>query len=415
MQKKGSEEMSVKKIAVIGAGASGLCAAVEAAKESTNCVITVFDRMPKAAKKILVTGNGRCNFTNTDLSLADFHGDEVFLRNVLSSPYSDSEGFFRQMGVLPYIEDGRVYPRSQQASAIRDALLSEASQMKINILTDTAVTEITKKDGRFSINGAVYDAVIVAGGGKAATVHGSDGSAYALLTQFGHTCTPLYPGLCALLSHEKILKALKGVRCEAEIKLYCGKVLLGKENGEIQFNDTSVSGIPVMNLSHLCRDSENLRVELDLCKELTQNDLQKHIRAFIHNTPASETEILLSGIINRNLGYAVMEKAGIAPHTSVGRLSETEIGKLCGILKCFTLAVDKAKGFDSAQVTEGGIAVDEFAPETMMSRLCDGLFACGEILNIHGKCGGYNLHLAWTTGRIAGHNAAKYISGNERK
>lgn len=407
--------MSVKKIAVIGAGASGLCAAVEAAKEHPKCEITVLDRMPKAAKKILVTGNGRCNFTNTDLSLANFHGDESFLSDVLSSHYSDSEGFFRSTGVLPYIEDGRIYPRSQQASAIRDALLSEASQLKINILTDTAVTEVIKKDGKFAINGAVYDAVIVAGGGKAAAVHGSDGSAYALLTQFGHTCTPLYPALCAILSHEKILKVLKGVRSEAEIKLYCGKELLGKEDGEIQFNDTSISGIPVMNLSHLCRDLKDLRVELDLCREFTQNDLKNHITAFIRNTPAAETEILLSGIINQKLGYAVMEKAKIEPHTTVSRLSEADIGTLSGVLKAFTLAVDKAKDFDSAQITEGGIVVKEFDPETMMSRLCSGLFACGEILNIHGKCGGYNLQLAWTTGRIAGHNAAKYITENERK
>ncbi len=407
--------MSVKKLAIIGAGASGLCAAIEAKKALNECEITVYDRMPKAAKKILVTGNGRCNFTNRDLSPANFYGDKSFLRDVLSSAYSDSESFFHDLGILPYIEDGRIYPRSQQASAIRDVILSAAAQMKINILTDTAVTEVNKKEEKFHINGAAYDAVIVAGGGKSSAVHGSDGSAYALLTHFGHTCTPLYPALSAISSHEKTLKTIKGVRCEAEIKLYANQELLGKEYGEIQFNDGSISGIPVMNLSRLCKDLKNLRVELDLCREFTPNDLKKHITDFISNMPAAETETLLTGLNNQKLGFSVMEKAKIAPHTLVNRLSESDINKILNTLKHYTLAVDKAKDFDSAQITDGGIDVKEFDSETMMSRLCDGLFACGEILNIHGNCGGYNLHLAWTTGRIAGHNAAKYISGNERK
>lgn len=205
------------------------------------------------------------------------------------------------------------------------------------------------------------------------------------------------------------------MRCEAGIKLYCSNKLLGEEDGEIQFNDGSISGIPVMNLSCLCRDLKELRVELDLCREYDLNALKKHIADFSRRMPTAQTEILLSGMINQKLGYAVMEKAKIAPHTVVSRLTAADINKLANLLKCFTLAVDKAKDFDSAQITEGGIDVKEFDSRSMMSKLCDGLFACGEVLNIHGKCGGYNLHIAWTTGRIAGHNAAKYISDTERK
>lgn len=404
-----------KSIVIIGAGASGLCAAIEAAQAAANCTVTVFEKLPKAAKKITVTGNGRCNFANTDLSAKNFHGEHSFLISILTSPYADSDRFFRSLGVLPYYEDGRIYPRSQQAGAIRDALLRKTEELGVRIITDSAVTKIEENGNSFRVNGIDADAVIIAGGGKAAPVHGTDGSAYALLTKLGHGCSPLFPALSALSSKEKLLRGLKGVRARCDVSLFDGRELLGTESGEVQFNDNSVSGIPVLDLSYLCRDRKGLHIELDLCPEYCTEELSCHIADFKGNSPDAETEAMLGGMVNIKLGYAIMEKAAIAPHTPVGKLKSTEISSLLSVLKCFGLSIEKTKDFDSAQITEGGINANEFDPQTMMSKLKNGIFACGEILDIHGKCGGYNLHLAWTTGRIAGHNAAKYISENERK
>ncbi len=402
-----------KSIVIIGAGASGLCAAIEAAQTDKNCTVTVFEKLPKAAKKITVTGNGRCNFTNTDLSAKNFHGEHSFLKSILTSPYADSDRFFRSLGVLPYFEDGRIYPRSQQAGTIRDALLRKAEELGVKIITESAVTKIEENGTAFTVNGVNADAVIIAGGGKAAPVHGTDGSAYALLMQFGHDCSALFPALSALSSREKLLRGLKGVRAQCDVSLFDGREFLGTESGEVQFNENSVSGIPVLDLSYLCRGRKNLHVQLDLCPEYCSEELSYHITDFINNSHKAETEAMLSGIVNIKLGYAIMEKAGIAPHTTVGKLKSTEISSLLSVLKCFDLSMEKAKDFEFAQITEGGIDVNEFDPQTMMSKLKSGIFACGEILDIHGKCGGYNLHLAWTMGRIAGTAAAEYINKTE--
>lgn len=399
----------MKRLAVIGGGASGFAAAIEARAENPDIEITIFERLSKPLKKILATGNGRCNFTNENLSPVHFHGDSMFLRKVLTSPFSDSEGFFRSLGALSYKEDGRIYPRSQQASAIRDLLLGFAQTNSIIIKPETPVSKIEKSKRGFSVNGEYFDAVIVSGGGKSSPVQGSDGSAYKLLADFGHTLTPLYPALCGLVVKDSDLKLLKGVRAECKAELFCENTLLGGEEGEIQFTDKAVSGIPVMNLSHLCRDRKNLTLRLDLCYEIPEEELTEHIKTTVSNAPENEFENILNGVVNLKLGYAVMNRCFIKPKTKCKQLSVAQIKTTVNTLKSFEISINSTKGFDTAQITCGGIKTDEFSPETMMSKKAEGLFACGEILDIHGDCGGYNLHLAWTTGRIAGFSAANFL------
>ncbi len=398
-----------KKLAIIGGGASGLCAAIEARFENPNIDITIFEKMNKPCKKILATGNGRCNFSNKDLSPVHFYGDKGFLRDLLTSPFADSEGFFRSLGVLPHEEDERLYPRSQQASTIKDALVNKAISDGVIIKTDCAVSEIKKNKNSFFINGEEFDAVIICGGGKASSVHGSDGSCYKLLTDFGHTLTPLYPALCGLTVSDKDLNLLKGVRAESEARLYSGNTLLGSEEGEIQFNDKVISGIPIMNLSHLCENKKNLLVSLDLCPEIDEKELLEHIKASVNNSKDIEFEVVLNGIVNLKLGYALMNRCFIKPKTICGNISNQQIKNVVAMLKAFEININSTKGFDSAQVTKGGIKADEFSSKIMMSKIVDGVFACGEILDIHGDCGGYNLHLAWTTGRIAGSAAGSFL------
>ncbi len=401
--------MKKKSLAIIGGGASGLAAAIEASDNNPNISITVFDRMAKAGKKILATGNGRCNFSNEDLSPRHFYGDDEFLKKVLTSSYSDDESFFREMGMLTYHEDGRIYPRSQQASAVRDALIYKATESGVSLVTETAINTVKKTDNVFEINGEIFDAVIICGGGCAAPAQGSDGSCYSIAKSLGHSITPLYPALCGLTTPSKDPGVLKGVRCEGKVTLFCDNKYCGEESGEIQFTDKGVSGIPIMNLSHLCGDSKDIKLSLDLCSDVNREDLSHHINEAKRQSPDKETEDVLAGIVNNKLGFAIMGRARLKAHTPIGKLKGNEINNLINILKAFDIAVTGTRGFDNAQVTRGGINTGEVYPETMKSRLTDGLFFAGEILDIHGDCGGYNLHLAFTTGRIAGISASEYL------
>ena len=399
----------MKKLAIIGAGASGLCAAIEAKKANPNIDITIFERMQKSGKKILATGNGRCNFTNADLSLNHFYGNNDFLKSILSSEFSDIKDFFKNIGVLSYEEDGRIYPRSQQASTIKEALLKAVESENITIKTDNHISRIQKAENGFMVNNEYFDGVILCGGGKAASVHGSDGSCYNLAKEFGHTSTPLYPALCGLIISDKDLNLLKGVRAESEAKLYSGNNLLGKEAGEIQFTDKAISGIPIMNLSHLCENRKALKINLDLCPEINAKDLLNHIKYGVSNSPNIEFETILNGIVNLKLGFAVMNRSGIKPQSKCNSLKDFQLKEVVNQLKNFEINIKSAKGFENAQVTKGGIKTNEVSSVTMMSKKAAALFICGEILDIHGDCGGYNLHLAFTTGRIAGNNAGKFL------
>lgn len=399
----------LKKLAIIGAGASGLCAAIEAKKVNPDINITIFEKMQKSGKKILATGNGRCNFTNNDLSLKHFYGDKDFLKSILSGGYSDIKEFFKNSGVLSYEEDGRIYPRSQQASTIKEALLKTAESENTTIKTDTPVTNLEKSENGFSVNREYFDSVIICGGGKASSVHGSDGSCYCLAESLGHKVTSLYPALCGLVISDKDLNLLKGVRAESEAKLYSENTLLGIESGEIQFTDKAVSGIPVMNLSHLCENKRNLKLQLNLCPEIDEATLFNHIKQSVNKSPDIEFETVLNGIVNLKLGFAVMNRSGIKSQTKCKSVNDFQIKEAVSQLKNFEINIKSAKGFDNAQVTKGGINTNEISPFTMMSKKAEGLFLCGEILDIHGDCGGYNLHLAFTTGRIAGNSAGKYL------
>ncbi len=398
-------------IAVVGAGASGICAAIEIKRQCIEADVTVFEHLPKAAKKIPVTGNGRCNFTNRDLSPEHFYGDKSFLEGVLNSAYADTEKFFLSMGVLTYCEDGRVYPRSQQATSVRDALLKEADKLKVNIITEKRIDKITKQGECFLIDGKSFDAVIIAAGGKASPVHGSDGSGFALLESFSHKISPTYPALCGLTTDVKALKSLKGVRAEAKASLYSGNELYGCESGEIQFTDKGISGIPVMNLSHLVKNNKGLRLHLDLCEELSEAALINHILNFKNNNPCSTLEELLCGIVNSKIGYCVINRTINTYGVLLKNLSLNDIKTVAQALKCFKFNIKGTRDFSNAQISCGGAQTNEFYSNTLMSKKVPGLFACGEVLNLHGDCGGYNLHLAWTTGRIAGASAVKFLKG----
>lgn len=401
----------MKKVAILGGGASGVVCGAEIAKENKGVQVTIFERLPKLCKKILVTGNGRCNFTNTDLSPSHFYGDYDFLKAILTSVYADTENYFRSIGVMPYFEDGRVYPRSQQSNSIRDALLSQLNKDNVCIKTDFEISDISKNKNGYCCNGEFFDAVVVCGGGTASSVHGSNGSCYGLLKELNHTVTPVYPALCGLVAKEKFINSIKGVRVECKAELYSDNTLLGKERGEVQFANESVSGIPVMNLSHLCKNNKNLSLRLDICHDVDRKELEEHFYLLKGSSPETTVECALSGICNGKLGYVIIKNAGIGQGATLGNLKQRDIDNIIAELKCFTVKIDRTKDFKDAQITCGGLSTTEFNPKTMMSKINQGLFACGEVLDIHGDCGGYNLHLAFTTGRIAAYGIKEYLKG----
>ncbi len=403
-----------KRIAIIGGGASGLASAIEAKRQAKKLNIdlnvTVFEHLPKCAKKILATGNGRCNFCNTDVNEKKYNGDNDIIKSVLESDFSDTLSFFKSSGILPYFEDGRVYPRSEQATAIRDALIKTCEILNINFKVETEVNEIKCLNNKFLINNDDFDAVIVATGGTSQKSQGSDGSGYKLLKDFGHKITDITPALTAITIEEKGFKDLKGLRVNGNFSLYNGRKFLKEEAGEIQFTETALSGIPVLNLSYLVKNNKNFTAVIDFCNEFSFNELEKHFKDTKCKMPYFRTEEILSGLIPQKLSYFIMKRAGIKENTLFGKLSEKDIKQLVLNLKEAEFKVTGTRDFDYSQVTCGGADGSDFNTKTLMSKKQNGLFACGEILNVNGDCGGYNLHFAFTSGRLAGASAVKYLN-----
>lgn len=401
-------------IAIIGGGASGLSCAIEAKRQAKKLGlalnVTVFEHLNKPCKKILATGNGRCNFCNTDLNESHYSGDTAFIKDVLSSQHNDTLDFFKSLGILPYFENGRVYPRSEQASAIRDALIKTCEILKINIVTECNIENIKEQNGKFRILNNEYDSVVIATGGKSQKAQGSDGSGYRYLKEFGHKFSDIYPALSALTISQKDFKLLKGLRIKGNLALFSGRKLLKEEFGEIQFTEQALSGIPVLNISHFANNRKNLFAVIDTCNEFSTKDLTNHFTECRYKTPALRAEEVLSGLIPQKLGFLIMSRAGIKQDTLAGRLTEKQIEALVLNLKQLEFKIDGVRDFDYSQVTQGGAASDDFDTKTLMSKKQKGLFACGEILNVNGDCGGYNLHFAWTSGRLAGASAVKYLN-----
>lgn len=407
--------MTEKHIAVIGAGASGLACAIEAARtakaEKRDIKITVFEHLHKPLKKLTVTGNGRCNLSNTDISAENYHGSRALINAVLNSGFTDDEAFFGSFGLFFSVEDGRIYPRSMQASSVRDALLSEAAALGIKIITETEISSIEPAKSGFIINGEhKAGCVVIACGGKASPAQGSDGSIFPVCESLGHSFTKTAPALTAFLSTEKCLKELKGARVQAELSLFDGSRFLGSNTGEIQFTESSISGIPAFMLSHKAAGKNNLSVSLDLCPDYTEGELLSHLLKQKRLHPEYDAEAVLSGILPSKVCYTVIERSFKKKNAAMRSLGEAELKKTASVLKKLTFSVSGTRGFPEAQIMLGGINTDEINTETLMSKIHRGLFFCGEITDAAGDCGGYNLHYAWASGRLAAHSAVSYLT-----
>ncbi len=409
-----------KTIAVIGGGASGLIAAIAAADEvkrqKSAADIVIYEANARVGKKLLVTGNGRCNFSNKSVTADNFYGEPKLALSIYEKfDNSQTVEFFRSIGVLAKADvSGRIYPMSFQASAVLDALRYEVQRLGITIQTDTPVDTIEPLQYGYLLNGSYRaDVCIIATGGKAAPVHGSNGSGFRLLESLGIKATPLYPALVPLVC-DRFNKGLKGVRAQGTISIRCNGRELACDTGEIQYTEYGLSGIPSMQVSAsvaaaLDVANSDVIAVVDSCPELGSRELKSALTEFAVMNPDMPAEMLLAGIIPKKLGSQLIADCSLNPLKPIGRIHEGVIDKIVTTVKSKKYRVVAVKSFADAQVTAGGISAGEINENSLELKTLKNVFVCGELVNVHGDCGGYNLQWAWSSGFIAGKNAAKEL------
>lgn len=392
-------------IAIIGAGASGMAAAISIKRAYDKLSVVLLEALPKVGKKILATGNGRCNLTNLSAVSQNYNSKAVSSVMKACPPEKIVE-FFSSFG-LECIADNesRVYPMSNSATSVLDCMRYEIERLGVEVVTDTKVSSVNKKGDFFEINGnLVCRKLIVSAGGKAAPSQGSDGSGYALLENMGHKITPLYPGLVQLVVKEN-LKVLKGVRVKASVSLRLknGKEI-DKSEGEVLFADYGLSGIAIMDVSRSVKNND-CKCVLNILPELKKEDVVGFIMRSAKRNPRLLLEDALCGLVPRKVGYMIIKNAGLRQDVALRELSKSDIDSVAEKLKNCEFTVTGTKGFENAQITVGGACTDDFNMKTLESKKVIGLYCTGEILDVDAPCGGFNLQWAWASGIVAGTSA----------
>ncbi|MDD5883222.1 MAG: aminoacetone oxidase family FAD-binding enzyme [Firmicutes bacterium] len=397
-------------IGIIGGGASGMAAALAAA-ENKDAQVILMERQTRVGRKLLSTGNGRCNLTNLHAKDGGYHGSAPeFARYAISQfPPEAALQWFRSLGLLTVAEDsGRVYPYSDQANSVVDVLRFGLEQPNITVKLGFEVEKVKKTPNGFRVEAkgetVECDRLIVACGGLAGTKLGGSMSGYKLLRALGHSCTKLRPTLVQLKSGWAGCASLKGVRANCRVEILHNGEKTAESTGQLQFTEYGLSGPVIFEISRdVCQGGGDWKCRLDFLPEVSANDLRGELtRRRETNLPVSE---LLTGILHNRLGRVLTQSAGLAPNAPIRELSDWEIGQAVSAVKALEVSLTEPMGMDSAQVTAGGIVTSEFDETTMQSRLVPGLYACGEVLDIDGDCGGYNLQWAWSSGRLAGLHA----------
>jgi predicted Rossmann fold flavoprotein len=394
-------------VVVIGGGASGLMAALTAAEGGHR--VTLLERQARVGRKLLATGNGRCNLSNLGAAPADYYGAADFTAPALRDlGPSAALSLFRALGLLTVCEaDGKVYPFSDQAGSVVDVLRFAAEARGVVLRTGCEVTAVERRGDAFLVRTPEEtlrtDRVIACCGGVAGGKLGGTGSGYALLKALGHSCTALCPALVQVKTENTYVRSLKGVRADAHVVLLRGRTVLAESAGEVQFTDYGVSGPAIFEISRAVSVSDGqLTLRLDLLRGLEKAELEAALLARQTAYPALTLENLLTGLLHNRLGRTVLRYAGLELNAPVSGMTEGERRRVTSAVKRFALPVLGTLGFDGAQVTVGGVPTSEFRPETLESRLVPGLYAAGEVLDVDGPCGGYNLQWAWASGRLAG-------------
>ena len=397
-------------IGIIGGGASGMAAALAAA-ENPDVQVILMERQARVGRKLQATGNGRCNLTNLHAGEGGYHGDDAAFADFALKTFGPEAAldWFRELGLFTVAEEsGRVYPYSDQANSVVDVLRFALEKPNIEVKLGFEVEKIKKTSEGFRVEakeGLVEcDKLIIACGGLAGTKLGGTMSGYKLLRSLGHKCTKLRPTLVQLKSSWGGGASLKGVRANCHAQILHNGQLHSASTGELQFTEYGLSGPVIFEVSRdTCQGGGEWVCRLDFMPHVEENHLlEELLRRKQRDIPASE---LLTGILHNRLGRVLTQSAGINMNRFASETSDYDLKQLSCLVKSFDVVLTEPMGMDSAQVTAGGIVTKEFDEKTMESRINPGLYACGEVLDIDGDCGGYNLQWAWASGRLAGLHA----------
>ena len=397
-------------VGIIGAGASGMAAALSAA-EFENVQVVLMERQARVGKKLSATGNGRCNLTNLHADHSCYHGEEPHFAATAMLQYDveDTLKWFSSLGLYTVAEEsGRVYPYSDQANSVVDVLRFALEKPNIQLLTGFEVKKVKKTEEGFRVESAdeviFCDKLIIACGGLAGTKLGGSMAGYQLLRSFGHKCTKLRPTLVQLKSDWKGCVSLKGVRANCHAVIFHDGILHSESTGELQFTEHGLSGPVIFEISRdACQGRGLWACCLDFLPDKEEAWLLQELLRRRETTWKAED--LLTGILHNRLGRVLSQAVGISGYVPIAQLDEEDIAAVVRAVKAFEVVLTEPMGMEAAQVTAGGMFTSEFDPRTMESRLVPGLYACGEVLDIDGDCGGYNLQWAWSSGRLAGHMA----------
>lgn len=430
-----------KRVVIVGAGASGMMAAVAAAKQGA--AVTLLEAMERPGKKLLITGNGRCNITNTDQNLPDMYygtGSSHASSIIRQMDAAAVCKLFEELGLLTTEKNGYVYPYTGQASSVLEVLLTELQRLKVKMKYNEKAEElICQPDGTWLVCTATWqyqaDAVILACGSCAAPITGSDGSGYEIAKKAGYRVVDPAPALVSLCCEESFLPVLAGVRSKASVSLYddSGKCLIRKETGELQWTKYGVSGIVIFQLSRFVsvpkvQDPDAVfQLSVDLFPDISEDVLLHLMQERCRQLAESPLRVLLCGILNEKLIPVVIERVSSGwgqekqnqnqqktkkknkkeKQVLCNQLSDSQMKDLLDCMKHFRLTVTGTKSFDTAQVCAGGIDASQLDISTLESLHHKNLYFVGELVDTDGPCGGYNLQWAWSSGWTAGSAAGK--------
>lgn len=401
------------KVAIIGGGASGLVCAIEAARKGHH--VYVFEKNTKLGRKILATGNGKCNISNLHLNATRYHGESPqFVKSILKRfDTFTCKNYFRTLGLeMREGEEGRLYPMSHQASSVVDILVHEARALGVVFYCESEVVQISHKGEQFTLHVKeekyLFDACVIATGSLAMPTLGSSRSGYDFAKTFGHTIVEPFPSLVQLLSDEAHLKEASGVKIDARVELFVEGKRLMHTQGDVLFTNYGLSGSAILDISRYAslafKQEEEVFVVLDMFPSLEKEALQSLLQKRLAYAKNKSLTLWLEGIIPKKLAFFVIHTCKFEHLKDASMLGAKEIKKLLFTLKAQRLRINGTKGFESAEVSAGGVDVREIDEKTLMSQKVKNLYFCGEVLDIDGDCGGFNLHFAWSSGFCVGQN-----------
>lgn len=407
----------MQEIIVIGGGASGMTAAITAAKKGASVTVLEFNDI--LGKKILSTGNGRCNLTNLYMNESCFHGDHPeFIRHVLQKiDLKSVQNFLKDLQIVTKCRDTYVYPRCDQASSVRLALERKLKQSGIEVLTGVHIDHITRTDNGYVLTDRAsnrqYSAkkVILSCGSKASAISGSDGSGYELARKLGHSISPVVPALVQLRSEDKSFAKLGGVRTDARVSLFVDGIKQAEDKGELQLTNYGISGIPVFQISRYASKAllkgKQVTAVIDFIPEMDEQSFTDHILNQYHASERTMSGELINSIFPEKLISVLLMKAGINKTVWAEKISEKQWRQFCHLCKNYEVKISGTNSYEQAQICAGGVNTAEINPSTMESLCSKGIYITGELLDVDGICGGYNLHFAWISGMLAGMSSAE--------